>query len=66
MNQVDVRLRELEAQKAKATHGFTEEQIDSLLKSGAIDPKQAEELKNKHIEANIQIEIFKVNQGMKE
>jgi membrane-bound metal-dependent hydrolase YbcI (DUF457 family) len=63
-HQMDVRLRELEAKKAKTTKGFTEEQIDSLLKAGAIDPKQADELKAKILEADIEIEKFKVNQGI--
>jgi hypothetical protein len=61
---MDVRLRELEVKKAKTTKGFTEEQIDSLLKAGAIDPKQADELKAKILEADIEIEKFKVNQGI--
>jgi inner membrane protein len=65
-HQMDVRLRELEAKKAKTTKGFTEEQIDSLLKAGAIDPKQADELKAKIIEADLEIERFKINQGINE
>jgi inner membrane protein len=64
VQQVDVRLRELEAKKARTTRGFTEEQVDSLLRAGAIDPKQADELKARILEADIQIEKFKINQGM--
>jgi len=64
VQQVDVRLRELEAKKARTTRGFTEEQIDSLLKAGSIDPKQADELKARILEADIEIEKFKLNQGI--
>ena len=64
VKQVDVRLRELEAKRAKAAHGYTEEQIDSLLRVKAIDPKQADELKAKILEADLQIEKFKIDQGI--
>jgi inner membrane protein len=66
VKQVDVRLKELEAKRAKAAHGYTEEQVDSLLKARVIDPKQADEMKAKILEAEIQIEKFKVDQGMEE
>jgi len=66
VHQTDVRLRELEAKKSKAAHGYTEEQIDSLLKAKVIDPKQADDLKAKILEADIQIEKFKIDQGMVE
>jgi inner membrane protein len=66
VEQVDVRLRELEAKKARTTRGFTEEHIDSLLKAGAIDPTQADELKARIIEADIQIERFKLDQGIRD
>jgi membrane-bound metal-dependent hydrolase YbcI (DUF457 family) len=65
VHQTDIKLRELEAKKAKVAHGFTEEQIDSLLKIKAIDPKQADEIRQKLIEADLQIEKFKIDQGMK-
>jgi inner membrane protein len=64
VHKVDIKLQELEAKKAKASHGFTEAQIDSLLKAKAIDPKQAEDMKQKLLEAEIQIEKFKIDQGM--
>jgi hypothetical protein len=64
IHQTDVKLRQLEAKKAKVAHGFTEEQIDSLLEVKAIDPKQADEMKTKLIEADLQIEEFKIDQGM--
>jgi inner membrane protein len=64
VHQTDVRLRELEAKKAKAAHGYTAEQVDSLLKAGIIDGKRADEMKAKILEADIQIEKFKIDQGM--
>jgi len=63
-HKIDLRLRELEAKKARTTRGFAEEEIDSLLKAGAIDPRQADELKAKILEADIEIEKFKLDQGM--
>ncbi len=62
---VGVRLKEFEAKKEKAALGFTSEQIDSLLKIGAIDPKQAGELKSKLTEIDIQMEKFKQDQGIR-
>jgi inner membrane protein len=61
---IEIRLKEFEAKKKKATLGFTVTQIDSLLKAGAIDPKQAEELKSKFLEIELQEEKFKGDQGL--
>lgn len=63
-NTIDVRLKEFEAKKQKAALGFTSTQIDSLLEIDAIDPKQAEELKSKLREVDIQLEKFKQDQGI--
>lgn len=63
-NNIEVRLKEFEAKKQKAALGFTSAQIDSLLDAGAIDPKQAEELKSKLQEIDIQLEKFKQDQGV--
>jgi membrane-bound metal-dependent hydrolase YbcI (DUF457 family) len=61
---IDARLKEFEVKKRRATLGFTVPQIDSLLKAGAIDPKQAEELKAKLFEIEVQEEKFKGDQGL--
>jgi inner membrane protein len=60
----EVRLQELEHKKATAAHGFTEEQIDSLLRAGAIDPKQANDMKAKLRDVELQEEKFKREQGI--
>jgi inner membrane protein len=64
VKQVDIRLRELEAKLDEVSHGYTEEQIDSLLRKKAIDPKQADEMKTKRRKAELEIEKFKIDQGM--
>jgi inner membrane protein len=63
---VEIRLKEFDVKKQKAALGFTTEQIDSLLKSGAIDPKQAQELNAKLLEVQVQEERFKGDQGIYE
>lgn len=63
---IDLRLQEFEIKKKKAALGFTLFQIDSLLNSGAIDPKQAVELKAKLLEVDIQEAKFKKDQGLGE
>lgn len=63
---VDLRLKEFELKKEKAAFGFTPSQIDSLLSAGAIDPKQASELKSKFFEIEVQLEKFKKDQGLDE
>jgi hypothetical protein len=63
---LDVHLKEFEYEKQNAALGFTVPQIDSLLKAGAIDPKQAEELKAKLRGVDIQEKKFKINQGLDE
>jgi inner membrane protein len=60
----EARLKEFEVKKQKASLGFTVEQIDSLLKVRAIDPKQAQELKAKILEIEAQEEKFKNDQGL--
>jgi inner membrane protein len=63
---LDIRLKEFEYEKTNAALGYTEPQIDSLLKAGSIDPKQAEELKAKLRSVDIQEKKFKINQGFDE
>jgi membrane-bound metal-dependent hydrolase YbcI (DUF457 family) len=63
---VETRLQEYELKKQNATLGFTPAQIDSLLKAGAIDPKQAEEFKAKYRELEIQEIQFRKDQGLDE
>ena len=63
---VEVRLNEFEVKKKKAGLGFTVSQIDSLLRVGAIDPKQAEELKAKLLEIEVQEAKFRRDQGIDE
>jgi inner membrane protein len=62
----ETRLKEFDVKKQKAGLGFTVQQIDSLLNAGAIDPKQAEELKSKLREIEVQEEKFKGDQGIRE
>ena len=63
---VEARLNEFQAKKNKAGLGFTTEQIDSLLKVGSIDPKQAQELKAKLLEIDAQEKQFRGDQGLDE
>jgi inner membrane protein len=64
VKQVDIRLRELEAKLEEASHGYTENEIDSLLRINIIDPKRADEMKSKRRKAELEIEKFKIDQGM--
>lgn len=63
---IETRLQEYEVKKQNATLGFSPAQIDSLLKAGAIDPKQAEDLKAKYRELEIQEIKFRKDQGLDE
>jgi len=61
---LEVRVQELELKKKTAALGFSEKQIDSLLAAGAIDPKQANELKAELRAARMEEQRFKKEQGI--
>jgi hypothetical protein len=62
---VQTKAKEIELQKHKATHGFSLAQIDSLEKLGIIDPKQAEEMRMKYRELELDQEAFEIQHGTK-
>ena len=59
-----IRLQQLEYKTRTAARGLTELQVDSLLTAGAIDPKQAAELKAQLTEAHLQEERLKLDLGL--
>jgi membrane-bound metal-dependent hydrolase YbcI (DUF457 family) len=61
---IEIRLKEFEIQKQKVSLGFTVAQLDSLLKVGAIDPKQAEEIKSALLKIEVEEQKFRRDQGL--